>query len=816
MGNFGQFYLDKEKDIVVELELNGSELEYTLRTPHHHTGNLITNLARLCRLPVDKDREDLKIIRGTVPCYVDGYNQRLYIFRLGGTKIANIYPDGRIEMKASVPAISKTLMSQTKDYRLNVAKTIVKTYIRRECKFETDLHTHMNGNLMPEVLIALGIRHQICYPLYYIKKLSLRCTEAQRIALDAQRERVRAGFSGSALTGKYLDRRIDDHTFINFADLILNDPEDAAYNIERIATSLSVPKDGQAVFADLEKTYLYRYVFTKGRPHPQKLNIKSVDWLPNQTVANVLKQMLRDSEDPVYADNTVFEDKLLWIARQYQSKGIRYAEITDTALTKPEDSVRMLCQVHRVMPSVTRQTGVTLRFLAGIRRIPLTIVRDQHTPDDYLASSLSVIKAVAEDPYVAGADIIGEEINDIMELREAIRQLVELADTIPDFVIRIHAGESDSLRDNVANSLKCVRDALKPGQPMPQLRIGHGLYTCNLRSAKGERLLRDLRESGAILEFQITSNVRLNNLSSLAHHPLKTYLHAGVRCVQGTDGAALYGTDSIDEELSLEKLLGLRYDELCAMRQADALALEHGMAAFQRKQDALNSAGIRDIASWLAGRIGQMNGPTEALAQADLRLEASAELAGQIESMPINRFPIVLAGGSFYNSAHQTKLRDEDKALIDRLLDTADPEVVIFVIGHRMTGYEAYLVHQNRGRFPIHAIVPTKLTAQEAKRLKNSGVTVSIAIESSGLGLYKSFAYEIFKHSPSLLLAFDGNAAAANLIQEAKNGRYKSRIFVERRSRDLYRKAQSLKGYVHFLDEWDAILQYVPMKKTPR
>ena len=47
MGNFGQFYLDKEKDIVVELELNGSELEYTLRTPHHHTGNLITNLARL-------------------------------------------------------------------------------------------------------------------------------------------------------------------------------------------------------------------------------------------------------------------------------------------------------------------------------------------------------------------------------------------------------------------------------------------------------------------------------------------------------------------------------------------------------------------------------------------------------------------------------------------------------------------------------------------------------------------------------------------------------------------------------------------------
>ena len=29
-------------------------------------------------------------------------------------------------------------------------KTIVKTYIRSECKFRTDLHTHMNDNLPPD------------------------------------------------------------------------------------------------------------------------------------------------------------------------------------------------------------------------------------------------------------------------------------------------------------------------------------------------------------------------------------------------------------------------------------------------------------------------------------------------------------------------------------------------------------------------------------------------------------------------------------------------------------------------------------------
>lgn len=55
-----------------------------------------------------------------------------------------------MELKASVPAISKTLMSQTKDYRPGIEITIVKTYIRSECKFRTDLHTHMNDNLPPD------------------------------------------------------------------------------------------------------------------------------------------------------------------------------------------------------------------------------------------------------------------------------------------------------------------------------------------------------------------------------------------------------------------------------------------------------------------------------------------------------------------------------------------------------------------------------------------------------------------------------------------------------------------------------------------
>ena len=187
MAFFGKLYLDKEKDIIIELNMTQDGLWYVLRTPNHAKGNLITNLARLCNLKLSTGANGLKVIAGKVPCYIDERNREVYVLRMADTKVANIYPDGTIERKAYIPAISKTLMSQTKDYRLDVKKTLVKTYIRREYKFRTDLHTHMNANLDADVLIALGIFHQIRYPLYYIKKLGLRCTEAQRDMLERQR-----------------------------------------------------------------------------------------------------------------------------------------------------------------------------------------------------------------------------------------------------------------------------------------------------------------------------------------------------------------------------------------------------------------------------------------------------------------------------------------------------------------------------------------------------------------------------------------------------------------------------------------------------
>ena len=801
MTYFTCFFLDNEKDIIVSLYKDLDKMHYVLTTPNHGTGNLIRNLAKACRLPLSQDENGKFVVKGEVPCFVDAANEESYIFRLGGTDVASISPDGTVDVRASIPAITKTLMSQTKDFRLDLDKTIFKTQVRKELKFRADLHTHMNGNLPGDVLIALGIYHQIRYPLYYVKKLDLKLTDAQWEKVNAQREKVARQFVSSGLQGKYLDRRINDNTFINFADLILNNLDNAEMNIVKIRGSLAVIKDGQAVFTNLEKVYLYRYVFCKGKESEEKIRIQSVDQIPDEDVKLALKQMLKDKENPDYCGNTLFQDKLLWIARNYKRQGVYYAEISDTTLVKKYESIEMLRQVHEVMPYIYQETGVMIRFLAAMRRIPLTIVKDAVTPADYIEQNLEVLKATALDPYVAGCDFVGEEINDIITLKPAFKEIVKIASKDPSFVIRVHAGENDSQKDNIAHSISCVKDSLAPGQKMPRMRLGHGLYTYSPTSKKGKEVLKQLKENNVVLEFQITSNVRLNNLNSLDKHPLKQYLKQGIRCVQGTDGAALYGTTSIDEQLSLANMLGLSDAELKLMKDAESQIIEEGQEAYSTKKAAFSALlKNRDMEDVLLEKMKLVK-ISGGKAKKDTRVDANQELKEQISEITWDRFPIVLIGGSFNTENRATKVTKKAVEQLDALLEYLNPDEVCFVIGHKLAGYEKYLLNHNTKGFRIYAVVPSLIDKKEVEKIKAYGVQVRVSTESQGMGIYKSFNYEIFERRPSMVVAYDGNSAAANLIQEAKNGKGRSAIFVWGHSKPLMQKAKSLHGYVYDFDE---------------
>ena len=705
-------------------------------------------------------------------------------------------------MKASIPSIAKTLMSQTRDYRFDISKTIFKTYIRREYKFRADLHTHMNGNLSPDILIALGIYHQIQYPLYYIRKLNLELTQEQEERLAAQRAKVARQFSSSDLKGKYLDRKINDNTVINFADLILNNLDHAEQNIVKIRTSLAILKDGQAVFTNLEKVYLYRYIFTKGKESEEKLELSGVHQIPDKDVLAALIQMRKDGENPDYHRNTVFQDDLLWIARSYRRQGICYAEISDTTLVKKYESLEMLQEVHEIMPKIYRETGVMIRFLAAIRRIPLTIVKDQVTPEDYLIRNLNVLQAVALDPYVAGCDFVGEEINDIITLKPMFREIVKITKKVPDFVIRIHAGENDSQKDNIAHSIECVKDSLEPGQKMPRVRLGHGLYTYSLKTKKGREVMKALIENNIVLEFQLTSNVRLNNLNALENHPLRQYLAAGIRCVQGTDGAALYGTNSIDEQLSLEKLLELTPDEMMSMKQTETEIIREGQESYSRKKIELHQmlAG-RDLEDVLLEKMEEAEAGSGGLRlRRNHRVDANTELKDSIRELPWDRLPIILMGGSFNSEKRATRITEEGCRQLDALLESLNPEEVFFVIGNRLRGYEKYLLEHNEKGFLIYSFIPSLVTRGECRQLEEAGVRIRVSTESESMGIYNSFNYEIFERRPSLLIGFDGNSAGENMIQEAKNGKGKAGIFIWEKSRTLREKASSLEGYVRFFN----------------
>ena len=803
---FNRFYIDKEKDILVELyrTSNPNEIEYIIRTPNHKNGNFIKNLASVCNERVSVDNNGLKIIKGVIPCSINGDGEDVYIFRLAGMKIANIYED-TIEVKAKIPAITKTLMSQTKNYKYDIKKTIVKSYIKKESKFRTDLHTHMNANLSPDTLIAIGIAHQLRYPLYYVKKLGLKLTATQVEKIMKQRQKVFDSFDNKeGLEGKKLDRRIDDNTFINFADLILNNLKNAEENINKIRGSFALLKDGQAVFTNLEKVYVYRYVICKGKEHTNKIKIsqEKVDRIPDKDIQRKVNMILEDRKSSKYKNNSLKQDLYLWIAREYQRQNVDYVEITDTDLTKVgEPAIKLLEEVHEIMPKIEMDTGVKIRLLVAIRRIPLNVYGANSANNNY-DEALCVLKTVAKSPYVVGSDFIGEEINDITELKPVINEIVQFVlKEDEDFTVRIHAGENDCLRDNVAKALKCVEDSLLPGQKVPKVRIGHGLYTADLNSEDGKNLMRELKKTNAVLEFQLTSNVRLNNLTDLNNHPIRQYLDFGVKCVQGTDGCGFYGTDTFDEQLALSNLLGLTDKEFAKMRAVEDEIVDNAETYFKNKmrkfKKFLKGRSIREALFELESYYLTHERPN--LDMNDGKLDSAYEFQDIVVKLPEDKIPIIIAGGSFNGGERETVIDENGIKAIKQLVDELDEQKVYFVVGHKMTGYEKAVIDYAKSvnkNFEVNAIVPKEITVEDAQRLLNEKIDgVRISTEKE-MAIYKSFNYEIFERRNSIVVAFDGNSPVSNLVQEAKNGKGKAKIYVNSDVQTLKEKAQSLEGYV--------------------
>lgn len=808
---FTKFYLDKEKDIVVKLfkSEEPDELIYVLETPNHHTGNLITNLAKVANVETIKDENDMKVITGILQACINDDGEEVYIFRLGGIKIANIYPDGRIERKAKIPAIIKLLMAQTKDYKLPVEKTIVKSYILKKSKFRTDLHTHLNQILQPDLLIALGIKHQIGYSLYYIKKLGIKVTAKQEKELLKKRKEIEKKYKHSELEGKKLERKINDETLINMADLILNNLENAEENIVKIRNSLVLLKDGQAVFTNLEKTILYRYAIIRGKQVPDEekveLSLDKIEKIEDNDIRQTLKEMKEDmeSENSPYKNNTLYQDKLLWIAREYQKQGIKYVEIANSTLAKKGSAgIQNLVEMHEIMPEIEKETGVSIRYLAAASRTLFTPEQVKECP--------AVIKAISKSPYVVGMDLIGEEINNVTDFSDLIGEIIKYAIYEDDgYTIRLHAGETDAFKDNIEKALDCIKICLPNGEKAPQIRLGHGLYVPDLDTREGKRIINKMKDLDVILEFQLSSNVRLNNLTNLNNHPMKKYLAAGVKCVQGTDGCGFYGIDTIDEQIALRNLLDIKDTDFAKMRKVENEILAKRKVYFEEKSNKfeqfLDGRTIEEALKEEQEKLLKEIDLNEINTKTSNRLNSYNVFKEKIVNLPQDKTPIIIAGGSFNSKGRVTMPNEAIKKSLKELLEKVDNKNTYILIGHKMQGYERAVLDISKElnkKFDVTAVVP-KYVSEDIKENLDSSQDLSgiyVSPDPSELGIYKSFNYEIFERRNSVVVAFDGNSPVSNLIQEAKNGKGKAKIYVNSDVDVLKEKAKSLDGYVRLFN----------------
>ena len=108
--------------------------------------------------------------------------------------------------------------------------------------------------------------------------------------------------------------------------------------------------------------------------------------------------------------------------------------------------------------------------------------------EEQLKEGIDVLKVAAKSPYIVGSDIIGEEINDIRNFKQVLKELVEFAIEQDDgFTIRVHAGENDSFKENVERAIECIKNAVPEGKKMPRCRIGHGLYGIDLETENAKK-----------------------------------------------------------------------------------------------------------------------------------------------------------------------------------------------------------------------------------------------------------------------------------------------------------------------------------------
>jgi adenosine deaminase len=376
----------------------------------------------------------------------------------------------------------------------------------------TDLHTHSSGQVSADGLMEIAVRGKVLYPTRLLDELG--------VLYEVKHIRRTKRFFYPPTDGPEIGRIPEEEDGVPLDTI-------STQGRKMLGAAMSVPPDRQVTFGDLEVS-VYRF------------------------------------RTPITKSPSIAHELLKKYAEEYSQQGVQYAEITATSggLLLPE----YLTMVHEKLPQIEAETGVQLRFLAGLPR---------NLPEELLAREVEKLKIAGASPYIVGVDFVGFEDNKIGDLEPHIKSIAEWAEHHdPEFTLRIHAGEN---RKNLTN----VRESLRLAQKYRmRVRIGHAAHGLDGEALEiAEALAKD---NLVVIEFNPDSNLALNNIDTAEELEMVKCLNREIPFVVCSDGGGLFQTDiwQLDDTASFA---GLKEHHLDTIVQHENRHMRREAARFDRK-----------------------------------------------------------------------------------------------------------------------------------------------------------------------------------------------------------------------------------------
>jgi hypothetical protein len=306
-------------------------------------------------------------------------------------------------------------------------------------------------------------------------------------------------------------------------------------------------------------------------------------------------------------------------------------------------------------------------------------------------------------------------------------------------------------------------------------------------------VIKLIKELGAIVEFNMSSNLALNNINGIEEVPIKQYIDAGVRVVLGTDGHGLYSTNG-DQEVLLAKAAGLTRDDFERIRETEEHIQEK---ARQRESTHPQITDIPKVYRFIySTQDGKPRWNTELAAQKREELMQKVEFVktkiietgaitdkGRIEEDTKGKIPFVISSAS---KSSWGKISEESKEAIavatQVLADCIDPDKAYIVTGGTNFGGEKTMheaVRRRNAELPLDKQIVllgtfTLEAAKDPQGIEPETITHGMLMELDGktapgwMQLPDTQLEYAVEHG-GCLIAMGGGAIVSDMIQRSHN-----------------------------------------------